>query len=70
MVNERPKQFGGPSRYGASVRPTQTPVRLQPSSASAPTASRASQMGLGLGKGAAGLGRGKGLGRGTLKRHV
>jgi hypothetical protein len=68
MVNQRPQQFGGPSRFGgSSQRPGQTPQQATGSTVSAsPLASRR----LGLGKGAGGLGKGKGVGNGGLKRHM
>jgi len=60
MVNERPQQFSGTSRFGA----IRQPGHVRPPGSS-PTASRATQKGLGLGKGSGGLGKGKG----GLKRH-
>ena len=71
MVNERPQQFGGSSRYGSAQRPG--PARPQATGSTmsgSPSASRASKMGLGLGKGAGGLGKGKSIGKGGLKRHM
>ncbi|RYN50815.1 hypothetical protein AA0114_g5871 [Alternaria tenuissima] len=66
MVNERPRQFGGPSRYASAPRPQATGTTVSAS----PAASRAARLGLGLGKGAGGLGKGNGLGKGGLKRHM
>jgi histone H4 len=67
MVNERPNQFGGTSRFGGPARPG---VARAPSSSTmgvSPAQSRAKQLGLGLGKGSSGLGKGRGKG---LKRHM
>lgn len=69
MVNERPRQFGGVSRFTGPSRPG---VAHPPSSATAslsgtPNQSRAKALGLDLGKGSGGLGKGKGKG---LKRHM
>jgi hypothetical protein len=82
MVNERPRQFSGVSRFAGPSRPS---VPHPSSSATAslsgtPNQSRAKVLGLGLGlglgKGSGGLGKGKGsggLGKGKgkgLKRHM
>ncbi|KAH4017938.1 histone H4 [Parastagonospora nodorum] len=69
MVNERPRQFSGVSRFAGPSRPG---VPHPSSSATAslsgtPNQSRAKVLGLGLGKGSGGLGKGKGKG---LKRHM
>ncbi|RYO45417.1 hypothetical protein AA0113_g10440 [Alternaria arborescens] len=66
MVNERPRQFGGPSRYASAPWPQATGTTVSVS----PAASRAARLGLGLGKGAGGIGKGNGLGKGGLKRHI
>ncbi|KAI8942588.1 hypothetical protein NX059_000646 [Plenodomus lindquistii] len=65
MVNQRPAQFGGTQRFGASARPSSSST-AGPSSPLA-SLSRAQQPGLGLGKSSGG---GKGLGKAGLKRHV
>ncbi|KAF1839474.1 histone-fold-containing protein [Decorospora gaudefroyi] len=65
MVNERPRQFFGASRFGGAG-PSRPQASGSTLSAGSPSASRANKLGLGLGKGAAGLGKGKG----GLKRHI
>ncbi|KAG9194620.1 hypothetical protein G6011_04655 [Alternaria panax] len=61
MVNERPKQFGGPSHYSSAAWPQATGT----TTAASPAASR----GLGLGKGGSGLGKGKHSGKLGHRRH-
>lgn len=65
MPNERPRQFGGNSRFGA---PAARSGHVQPSGfatmSASPSASRATQLGLGLGRGAVGLGKSR------MKRHM
>jgi hypothetical protein len=67
MVNERPRQFGGVSRFGGPIRPGAAHPSSSATAAASPGQSRATQLGLGLGKGSGGLGKGKGQG---LKRHM
>ncbi|OAL03879.1 histone-fold-containing protein [Phaeosphaeriaceae sp. SRC1lsM3a] len=67
MVNERPKQFSGVSRFGGgAVRPGF--ASSSSTVGASPAQGRAQQLGLGLGKAAGGLGKGKG--NGGLKRHM
>ncbi|KAH7398298.1 hypothetical protein BKA66DRAFT_437372 [Pyrenochaeta sp. MPI-SDFR-AT-0127] len=65
MVNERPRQFGGTSRFGTAPRPGYTRPAQSATLSASPAPSRATQLGLGLGKGGNGLGKGKGM-----KRHM
>ncbi|KAF1939075.1 histone-fold-containing protein [Clathrospora elynae] len=64
MVNEHPKQFGGPSRFGAASKHGTARTQASATLAASPAASRSNKLGLGPGKG------GKGLGKGGLKRHM
>lgn len=67
MVNERPKQFGGVSRFGGPSRPgfVRPPASSSSTIAASPAQSRAQKLGLGLGKGSGGSGKEK-----SLKRHM
>ncbi|KAL5118123.1 hypothetical protein ACEQ8H_003958 [Pleosporales sp. CAS-2024a] len=72
MVQERPRQFGGVSRFAGPsqsrfVRPQPYASSATASAAATPAQNRAQTFGIGLGKGSGGLGRGKGKG---LKRHM